>query len=73
MPTSLMREAFERASELSEKEQDRLALLIMDEIDQDDDFDRLIDGHPEALDHLEARALEDRRAGRADELDPERM
>jgi hypothetical protein len=63
MVTRLLQEMYERAAELPEGEQDRLASVLLNEIEEDDDFDRLMAEHPEALDHLEERAVAALRAG----------
>lgn len=56
--TALLENAIERIRGLPGQRQDDIARLINDAID-DDDFDRLIESHPEALDRLVAQARED--------------
>jgi hypothetical protein len=71
--SKLLREVYERAAGLPEGEQDRLASMLLNEIEEDDDFDRLMTTHPEALDDLEERAVAAWRAGDVEDLDPETM
>lgn len=64
MPTKLLKEAFERASELPDDEQDRLGLLLRTETEQAR-FDALIESPASLvlLARLAAEARADEKAG----------
>lgn len=71
--TKLLDEAFLLARRLPEEEQDRLASRIIAELTEDDEFDRTIAATVDQLDWLIDEARADFRAGRTEELDPDRL
>ena len=63
--TKLLQQVFEMASELPEEQQDRLAHILMEELDSDRKWDELF-SRPESeelLDRLADEALTEHRAG----------
>lgn len=71
--TKLLDEAFLLARRLPEEEQDHLASRIIAELSGDDDFDRKIAATADQLDWLIDEAHADFRAGRTEDLDPNRL
>jgi hypothetical protein len=71
--TTLLQQAFDEAAKLSAAEQDLLASRVLAELAAEDDFDRVIARSSEKLARLAAEALAEHRAGRTEELDPERL
>jgi hypothetical protein len=67
--TSLLDQAFARASELSADEQDALARWILLEIEQERRWTELFDTTPDALDALASEALSEHHAARSKPLD----
>ena len=68
--TKLLQQAFERASELPETEQDKFARFLLAELDSDRRWDELFSS-PESEDLLERladEALSEHRAGRTQPL-----
>jgi len=75
MPTRLMQELFERASELPEEEQDRFALRLLQELKDEAAWDELF-ARPESRLVLTRLAAEAARAwdeGRTRPLDPDEI
>ena len=70
--TKLLEEAFTLAHQLSEEDQDQLARRIIAELTEDDAFDHAI-AATDQLDWLIDEANADERAGRTEELVPERL
>lgn len=71
--TKLLDEAFILARQLPEEEQDQLAARIIAELTEEDEFDRKIAATAGRLDWLIDEARADFRAGRTEELDPDRL
>jgi hypothetical protein len=71
--TRLLEEAFRLARQLPDDEQDELASRIIAELSGDDAFDRKIAATVNQLDWLFEEARADFRAGRTEEIDPERL
>ena len=71
--TKLLEEAFALARELPDEQQDALAARIIAELAEDDAFDHKIAATVDQLDWLIEEARADFRAGRTEELDPERL
>lgn len=64
--TNLLQQAFEKASQLSEEDQERIALLLLNELKADEHWDDLLSS-PESqslLEEMATRALAEHRAGR---------
>lgn len=71
--TRLLEEAFEKASELSEAEQDDFAELILDELESDRRWEQAFEDSQDALEQLADEALDEHEAGDAQERDPNRL
>jgi len=62
--THLLEKALERVRHLPETEQDAIAALIMDELEEENRWDKAFARSPETLAKLLAEAEDDGRAGR---------
>jgi hypothetical protein len=71
--TTLLQQAFAEAAKLPQEEQDVLAARLLAELQAEDAFDRAIAGSADKLARLAEEALAEHRAGRTEELDPERL
>ena len=71
--TTLLQDAFAKASELPPAEQDVLAARLLAELTGEDDFDRAIAASSDKLARLAREALAEHRAGQTQELDPDRL
>jgi hypothetical protein len=71
--TELLRRAFDDAAKLPEAEQNLLASWLLAELAAEDDFDRTIARSSDKLASLAREALAEYRAGKTEELDPEKM
>jgi hypothetical protein len=72
MITELLKRAMAAAAELPASEQDRVAELLLDAID-DQLWDALLQRPSPALDELERQAHADIPAGRTEPLDPDKL
>lgn len=70
---NLLQEAFSLARQLPDEQQDELASRIIAELTEDDAFDRTIAATVHQLDWLIEEAEAEFRAGRVEELDPDRL
>lgn len=64
--TRLLEKALERVRQLPETEQDAIAALIMDELEEENRWDEAFAKSPETLAKLLAEAKADERAGRTE-------
>ena len=71
--TKLLQKAFEEASKLPEEEQNALARALLEELASERRWDELFAGSGDLLSKLAAEALDDHRAGRTEELDPNKL
>ncbi len=71
--TKLLEKAFAEASRLSEKEQDALARALLDELASERRWDELFSSSHDVLGELAQEALDEHRAGRTKELDPQKL
>ncbi len=71
--TKLLERAFKEAEKLSKEEQDKLARVLLDELATERRWDELFAGSQDILDQLADEALEEHRAGRTKELDPDKL
>jgi len=69
--TTLLQNAFAKASELPPAEQDLLASRLLAELAEEDEFDRAIAASSGKLARLAKEALAEYRAGDTQELDPD--
>ena len=70
--TKLLEKAFQEAAKLSEEEQDVLARAVLDELASERRWDELFEGSPDLLEDLAREALEEHRAGRTQNLNPDK-
>jgi hypothetical protein len=71
--TALLEQAFAEAAKRSREEQDLLAARLLAELAAEDAFDRAITGSADKLAKLAREAIDEHRAGKTAELDPERL
>jgi hypothetical protein len=71
--TTLLQEAFAKASALPPSEQDLLASRLLAELAEEDEFDRAIAASGDKLAALADEAISEHRAGLTQELDPDRL
>jgi len=72
--TNLLRQAFDKASELAENGQDVLAHFLIQAIESDARlWDAAFARSVKKLDKLAEQALEDHRVGRTEPLDPDKL
>jgi hypothetical protein len=69
--TTLLEEAFSKASKLSSKEQDSLAALVLEEIDSEGRWDELFAQSQDQLAELAEEALTEFRKGKTKSLEKE--
>lgn len=71
--TKLLERVFKEAEKLPKKEQDVLARALLDELASERRWDELFTGSQDLLEQLAAEAVEEHRAGRTKELDPDKL
>jgi hypothetical protein len=71
--TKLLAEAFRKASELPEAEQDSLAKWLLEELQGEREWDRQFAASQDVLGRLADEALEARRKGQTKSLDIDRL
>jgi hypothetical protein len=71
--TRLLEKAFEKASELSEAEQDDFAEFILDELDSERRWEQAFEDSQNELEQLADEALGEHEAGNSEELDSNRL
>ncbi len=71
--TRLLEQAFQKASALSESEQDALAALILADLEDDRRWSEAFSNSQDLLAQLAAEARAEYRSGRTVPLDPEHM
>jgi len=71
--SQLLEEAYARIAQLPQDEQDSIASRILDEIDDDAEWDRQFAASQDMLSALAKRALADRDAGKTRPLDPDKL
>ncbi len=71
--TPLLEQAFARAAQLPEAEQELLAARLLAELAEEDAFDRALASSGDKLARLAAEALAEHRSGQTHELDPEQL
>lgn len=71
--TKLLDKAFEKARNLPDQAQDAIAALILDELDEDLEWDEKFAASADTLASLAADAIAEDRAGKTLSLDPEKM
>lgn len=71
--TTLLEKAFAEAAKKTPQEQDLLAARLLAELAAEDAFDRAIAGSADKLAALAREAIAEHRAGKTEELDPDRL
>lgn len=71
--TKLFQQAFGRASQLPDAEQDAIARLVLDEIESDRRWDELVAKSPKQLADLADKAWAEHEAGESEKLDPDNL
>jgi hypothetical protein len=71
--TTLLEQAFTEAAKRPPEEQDLLASRLLAELAAEDAFDRALAGSADKLRELAREAIAEHRAGRTEELDPDRL
>jgi len=71
--TALLVRAFEEAAKLPAAEQEVLAIRLLAELSVENEFDRAIVESAPKLAGLAAEALSEFRAGKTEEVDPDRL
>jgi hypothetical protein len=71
--TKLLEEAFKKASELPDTEQDSLAKWLLEELESEREWDRLFAQSQDALGRLAQEALEAHQQGRTKPMDFDRL
>jgi hypothetical protein len=73
MVTKLLEKAIEEASKLSSEEQDEIAALILDELESETKWDKLLGGSSNRLRELAKEALAERGKGKTKRLNPDQL
>jgi hypothetical protein len=71
--TELLERAIFELKALSAGEQDRIAVMILEELEDDRLWDRSFANSPDVLAQLAASAMAEYRAGKTQELDPKML
>lgn len=71
--TELLERAIARLKTLPTTEQDAIATLIMEELEEDQQWDESFVRSPDLLAKLAAEAMVEHRAGKTQDLDPETL
>ncbi|MBN1901449.1 hypothetical protein JW926_09030 [Candidatus Sumerlaeota bacterium] len=71
--TKLLERAVEKVKNLPEKEQDAIAALIIEELEDEMRWEKAFDHSQDVLAKLAHEAMEEERTGRTSELDPDTL
>jgi hypothetical protein len=71
--TQLLQEAFKKAASLSDEEQNAFANWLLEELASEQRWQKAFANSEDSLAKLAAEALAEHRAGRTEELDPEKL
>ena len=71
--TKLLTEAFEKVSKLPPEEQDQVARWLLEELEDELKWSAAFTGSQDALSKLADKALQERRAGDTELLDPDAL
>ena len=71
--SKLLEKAFEEASKLPEEEQDALLRILLEELASERRWDELFASSGDLLSEFAKEALEEHRAGRTEEFDPDKL
>ena len=68
--SKLLEEAIAKLAELSEADQDSIAMWLLEELDSERNWERLFSESHDNLAHLADKTLSEHRRGRTEELNP---
>ena len=71
--TNLLEKAMAEVKNLSDFEQDAIAVLILEEIKDEALWDKAFEGSQDTLAKLAAEAIAEDRAGKTEDLDPDKL
>ena len=71
--TELLEQAISKIRTLSSDQQETLATIILEEIEEEKQWDQSFTRSPDLLDKLAAEAMTEYRQGKTKELDPETL
>ena len=71
--TKLLEQAIAKAKELSDREPDTIAQIVLDEIESERQWDQRFGQPSDKLRNLADRAWAEHEAGSSEELDPDKM
>jgi len=71
--TQLLRQAFDQVSKLPERDQDAMATWVLEELKDEEHWQRAFAGSHDKLSALAAEALSEHRKGRTRTLDPDKL
>ena len=71
--TKLLERAVERVKSLSEREQDVIATLILEELEDEASWDQAFARSQDSIAKLAAEAMREHRDGKTQELDPDKL
>ncbi|KYC38805.1 hypothetical protein WA1_34960 [Scytonema hofmannii PCC 7110] len=71
--TELLEKAIAKLKTLPASEQDSIAVMILEELEDEVRWDRVFGSSQDALAQLAAEAMAEHRAGKTQELDPEKL
>lgn len=71
--TQLLEQAYARTAQLPEPDQDSIASLILEEIEDEEEWNRKFAASGDALSRLAQKALAEHRAGKTLPLDPDTL
>ena len=71
--TKLLKEAFDKASELPEEAQDQFARWVIEELASEKEWTKLLKSSPQAVSTLAKEAIAEHRDGRTEPLDPDNL
>ena len=71
--TELLERAIARLQNLPESEQNAIASIILEEIEDEPQWDKALSSSPDLLAKLAASAMAEYHAGETQELDPEKL
>jgi hypothetical protein len=71
--TQLLEKAYQRIAQLPEPEQDKIASLILEELDSEELWSQKFTSSADVLSRLGQKALADHRAGKTQPLEPDTL
>ena len=71
--TALLEKAMAAVQALTEKDQDAIAAIVLEQLEGDREWDSVLARHPETMTRLVAELDEEKRAGRMRELNADQL